>query len=164
MKSLLLVRHAKSSWDITTVNDFERPLNERGKSDAPDMAKRLLKEKVKIDAFVSSPAKRAKKTAQLFIHEFQRSKDDIIYVPELYEASVAILYKVTANLHDSFDSVAIFSHNPGVTEFANSLTTVRIDDMPTCGIFAVKIHANRWEDFEEANKEFWFFNYPKLKS
>ena len=128
------------------------------------MAKRLLKEKVKIDAFISSPAKRAKKTAQLFIHEFQRSKDDIIYVPELYEVSEAVLYKVTTNLHNSFDSVAIFSHNPGVTDFANSLTTFKIDDMPTCGIFAIKIHSNKWIDFEKADKEFWFFNYPKLKA
>ncbi|MEO5999336.1 MAG: histidine phosphatase family protein [Chitinophagaceae bacterium] len=163
MKSLLIVRHAKSSWDITSADDFDRPLNERGKTDAPEMAKRLIKEKIKIDAFISSPAKRAKKTAQLFVHEFQRSKDDIIFIPELYNVSSSVLYQVSSTLDDDYSTVAIFSHNPAVTDFANSLTTHRIDDMPTCGIFAVKIHAGKWEDFENAQKEFWFFNYPKLK-
>ena len=164
MKSLLIIRHAKSSWDITTVDDFDRPLNDRGKNDAPEMAKRLIKEKIKIDAFVSSPAKRAKKTAQLFAREFQRSKDDIIYIPELYNVSTSVLYHVIASLDNNYGTVAIFSHNPAVTEFANSLTNHRIDDMPTCGIFATKIHSNNWEDFETAQKEFWFFNYPKSKS
>ena len=66
-KILLLVRHAKSSWEIGTLSDFERSLNERGKKDAPMMAKRLIDKKIKIDAFVASPAKRAKKTAELFL-------------------------------------------------------------------------------------------------
>lgn len=164
MKSLIIIRHAKSSWDITTVDDFDRPLNDRGKNDAPEMAKRLLKEKIKIDAFISSPAKRAKKTAQLFIDEFQRSKDDIIYIPELYNVSSAVLYKVAESIEDKYSSAAIFSHNPGVTDFANSLTTFKIDDMPTCGIFAIKVHSDKWKDFQNAQKEFWFFNYPKLKN
>jgi phosphohistidine phosphatase len=164
MKTLLIIRHAKSSWELTAVSDFDRPLNDRGKHDAPEMAKRLLKEKISIDAFISSPAKRAKKTAQLFIQEFHRSKDEIIYIPELYNASISVFYEVATNLDDAYNSAAIFSHNPGVTEFVNSLTTYKIDDMPTCGIFAVKIHCDTWHDFEKASKEFWFFNFPKMKS
>jgi phosphohistidine phosphatase len=164
MKSLIIIRHAKSSWDFTTVEDFDRPLNDRGKHDAPAMAKRLVKEKVAIDTFISSPAKRAKKTAQLFLHEFQKNKDDIIYIPELYNAPVAVFFKTAASLQESMNSVAIFAHNPGVTDFVNSLTSFRIDDMPTCGVFAVKIHADTWEDFENAEKEFWFFKYPRLKA
>ncbi len=163
MKSLIIVRHAKSSWENIT-DDFNRPLNERGKNDAPEMAKRLVREKIKIDTFISSPAKRAKKTARLFIHEFQHSEDDLVLIPELYNASVSVFYNVAAGLDQTHNTVAIFAHNPGVTDFANSLTTFKIDDMPTCGIFAIKIHSDSWEDFETAHKEFWFFNYPKLKS
>jgi phosphohistidine phosphatase len=163
MKSLIIVRHAKSSWENIT-DDFNRPLNERGKNDAPEMAKRLSREKIKIDTFISSPAKRAKKTALLFIHEFQHSIDDLILIPELYNASVSVFYNVAAGLDPTHNMVAIFAHNPGVTEFANSLTNFKIDDMPTCGIFAIKIHSETWKDFETAHKEYWFFNYPKLKS
>ena len=78
MKSVIIVRHAKSSWDDFSIPDFDRPLNERGKEDGPKMAKRLLNKKISIDAFISSPAKRAIKTATLFAHEFGRKKDDII--------------------------------------------------------------------------------------
>ncbi len=163
MKFLIIIRHAKSSWENIT-DDFNRPLNERGKNDAPEMAKRLIREKVSIDTFISSPAKRAKKTAQLFIQEFQRSKDEIIFISELYNALTPVFYKITAGLDTAYNTVAIFAHNPGITDFANSLTSFKIDDMPTCGIFAVKIHAETWIDFETAHKEFWFFNYPKFKS
>lgn len=164
MKSILIIRHAKSSWEFTDLDDFERPLNERGKNDAPEMAHRLLKERIKIDAFISSPAKRAKKTAQLFIYEFKRNKEEIIYMDILYNASADVFYKVIGSMDEAFDSIAIFSHNPGVTDFVNTLTDVRIDNIPTCGIFGVRVHMDNWADFEKAKKDFWFFNYPKLKS
>ncbi|MEJ7770212.1 MAG: histidine phosphatase family protein [Chitinophagaceae bacterium] len=163
MKSLFVIRHAKSSWDLTNIEDIDRPLNDRGKADAPEMAKRLLKEKVKIDAFISSPAKRAKKTAQLFVHEFKRHKDEIVYIDELYNAQLTDFYKVLTGIDEAWNAVALFSHNPGITQFANSLTPVNIDNMPTCGIFAVRIPIGKWENFEQAGKEFWFFNYPKIK-
>ena len=81
MKTLLLIRHAKSSWDNATLSDFERPLNERGKYDAPLMAKKLKDKKIEIDAFVSSPAKRAKKTAEIFMHEFEVKEKKLCYYP-----------------------------------------------------------------------------------
>jgi len=77
MKTLLIVRHAKSSWDNAALNDIDRPLNLRGKHDAPVMAKRLIRAGVKIDLFVSSPAKRARHTAGIFIHEFGRKEKEI---------------------------------------------------------------------------------------
>jgi len=162
MKSLIIVRHAKSSWDLSTPNDFDRPLNDRGKKDAPAAAKRLVKKNVEIDAFISSPAKRARKTAKHFIKEYNRGKDEIILVAELYQAHAASFYDVIRNLDDSYNNVAIFSHNPGVTDFVNTLTEVHIDNMPTCGIFAVKCDIDRWADFKDAAKQFWFFDYPKL--
>ena len=161
MKSLLIIRHAKSSWEVATIDDFDRPLNDRGKKEAPMMAKRLLDKKVKIDAFISSPAKRAKKTARLFAKEFDYKEEDIIYKTELYNASENVFYKVIENIEDSVDRIAIFAHNPGVTDFANSLTEMQIDNLPTSGVFAVKIDTPNWADIKEAKKEFWFFDYPK---
>ncbi len=162
MKSLLLIRHAKSSWTSEVLQDFDRPLNERGKKEAPAMAKKLLKDSVKIDGFVSSPAKRAKKTARLFIKEFGRDEEDLVFFPELYHAGVDDFLHVIGQFSDEWDTVAVFSHNPGITEFVNTLTDTRIDNMPTCAVFAVKAPIRHWKKFAEAEKEFWFFNYPKL--
>jgi phosphohistidine phosphatase len=162
MKSLLLVRHAKSSWGDLSQKDFDRPLNERGKQDAPSMAKRLHKENnVQLDAIISSPAKRALTTAKFFADEFDIKKKDIIGQPQLYEATIENFYNVVLNIDDGFKTVALFSHNPGISAFSNVLTNVRVDNMPTCAIFALHIKTNSWKNFRDAEKEFWFFDYPK---
>lgn len=161
MKQLILIRHAKSDWGNPGLDDFDRPLNERGKKDAPAMAKRLLDRKITIDAFITSPAKRAAKTAGIFAEAFKRGKEEIIFNKELYMAESLTFYKVIEEASDTFTAIAIFSHNNGLTEFANRLAGVRIDNIPTCGIFAVKADCDTWADFREAKKEFWFFDYPK---
>jgi phosphohistidine phosphatase len=163
MKQLLLIRHAKSDWNSPSLGDFDRPLNERGKRDAPAMAHRLLDKKIKIDAFIASLAKRAKKTASIFAKEYKRDTDEIIFKEELYAAPSTVFYDVISKTDDKFDSIAVFSHNPGITDFANSLTDVRIDNIPTCGIFAVKADVKYWNDFKDAEKEFWFVDYPKAE-
>ena len=163
MKKLLLIRHAKSSWDDISLNDFDRPLNERGKKDAPVMAQRLMDKNEKIDLFISSPAKRASRTAKIFAELFNRKKDDIIFKTALYGASTDIFYEVISKLEDEFDNIAVFSHNPGLTDFANDLTETKIDNIPTCGIFAIKIDTNHWFNIKEAKKEFWFMDYPKAQ-
>ena len=160
MKQLILIRHAKSDWDNPTLSDVDRPLNERGKKDAPEMAKRLADKKIKINALVSSPAKRAKKTCKYFAKEFDI--DDIIFEDKLYEAGTQNFFEVVESLKDKWNSVAIFSHNPGITDFVNRLCKdVRIDEMPTCGIFAVEVDINDWKDFNDLEKKFLFFDYPK---
>ncbi|HEY9363824.1 MAG TPA: histidine phosphatase family protein [Chitinophagaceae bacterium] len=164
MKQLILIRHAKSSWAMPAMEDIDRPLNDRGKKDAPVMAKRLLEKKINIDAFISSPAKRAKKTARLFTKEFGVDKKEIILSDELYMASTDAFYQVIENTKNKFETIAVFSHNPGITAFANLLTNLRIDNMPTCSVFAVKIAIDKWSDFRQARKEFWLFDYPKAIS
>ena len=163
MKTLILVRHAKSDWDTPSLGDFDRPLNDRGKRDAPVMAQRLLDKKVKIDAFISSPAKRAKKTATVFAEAYDKKKDDILFIDDLYGAEENVFYNVIADVSNKFDHIAIFSHNPGITGFANLISNTRIDNIPTCGVFAIKVEANKWSDFKDAKKEFWFFDYPKAE-
>ena len=164
MKTLFLIRHAKSSWDEVGLDDFDRPLNARGKKEAPMMARRLLDKKIKIDAFISSPAKRARKTATSFMKEFKEKKGKIILVKDLYMASDQSFNNTIKDVKNKFDRIAIFSHNPGITEFANSLTDVKIDDMPTCSVFAIKADTKKWDGFKEAKKEFWFLDYPKAGS
>jgi phosphohistidine phosphatase len=164
MKILLLIRHAKSSWDDPAQKDFDRPLNARGLKDAPMMARRLLDKKVKIDAFISSPAKRAKKTCELFMKEYKANEDKIILQSKLYMAEPDLFFQTIKKIDPAVEHAVIFSHNNGITEFVNRLTKVRIDNMPTCSVFAIKIHSNHWTDFEKAEKEFWFFDYPKLAS
>lgn len=161
MKTLLLIRHAKAE-NAFTLNDFERSLNERGRSDAPVMAKRVLHRKIMIDAFVSSPAKRAKKTAELFCTTYGREEKDIIYVSALYQAVPETFFEVVNGLDDQYDSVALFSHNPGITHFAGTLTPeIKLDNMPTCSVFAVQANAEHWSGFSKAKKEFLFFDFPK---
>ena len=161
MKTIILIRHAKSSWAIMGQPDEERTLNERGKKDAPEMAKRLKEKNGSIDLFISSPANRAKKTAGIFAKAYKRDKDEIIFRDELYGASENVFNDVIATADNKFKSIAIFSHNPGITDFACQLTDTRIDNIPTCGIFAIKADCEKWKNFKEAEKEFWFFDYPK---
>jgi phosphohistidine phosphatase len=125
------------------------------------MAQRLLDKKVKIDAFISSPAKRAGKTARIFAKEYKVDKDNIIFRDELYGAAEDVFYDVISNADDAYKSIAIISHNPGLTDFANLLTDTRIDNIPTCGVFAVTIECKNWSSFKEASKSFLFFDYPK---
>lgn len=164
MKTLLLVRHAKSDWNDPALKDFDRPLNDRGKRDAPMMAERLSAKKIRIDAIISSPAKRAKKTAEIFAKEFKNEKDDILFLDELYLAVPSVFFDVIRKADNKYKTIAVFSHNPGITDFANMLANVRIDNIPTCGVFGVKADIKSWKDFESAEKEFWMFDYPKSVS
>jgi phosphohistidine phosphatase len=161
MKTLLLIRHAKSSWDQPGLTDFDRTLNERGKKDAPAMAKRVKEKGLEPDHLISSPAKRAKKTAKYFAEEFGFKKEDIKLVEALYGAGPTEFLQVVKDIDDSYSVVAIFSHNPGITEFASTLTNVRVDDMPTCAVFAMQIETDTWKDFVAGEKNFLFFDYPK---
>jgi phosphohistidine phosphatase len=161
MKTLLIIRHAKSSWDNISTPDIDRQLNDRGKKDAPVMARRLIKAGIRIDRLVSSPARRAHDTAELFAREFGIKGKQLVIVPELYHAAPDVFQQVIAGLDDKDGTVALFSHNPGITAFVNTLTSVRLDNMPTCAVFAVKGAAENWSGFLSGNPEFAFFDYPK---
>ena len=165
MKTLYIIRHAKSSWGDLTSPDFERPLNDRGKKDAPEMATRLKEKKAKIDVFISSPAKRAQKTCKAFCKIFDYPEEKVVFKEELYHAAVETFYNVITSIDNAHHSAAVFSHNPGITLFINSLkTAVQVDNMPTCGIFAVTTNIADWQDFKSARKEFALFDYPKASS
>jgi phosphohistidine phosphatase len=161
LKQLLIIRHAKSNWALAGQDDFDRPLNERGMRDGPMMAQRLLDKEVAIDAFITSPANRAITTANYFAEKYQLGKGKMRTVRQLYQAQPKVFYETIASIEDTVTTAAIFSHNPGITAFINELTPTKIDDMPTCGVFAIKIETDSWKDFWLSKKTFWFFDYPK---
>ena len=159
MKELLIIRHAKSSWDDSSLNDFDRPLNTRGLQDAPEMAKRLAERNIQLDLLLTSDAKRAFATCMFFANVFPRAAVKTEH--KLYAALPKTIYTEIENIADEYNSVAVFSHNTGITDFVNELTFVRVDIMPTCGIYALRIDTDSWKNFRKAEKIFSFFDYPK---
>lgn len=160
MKTLYLIRHAKSDWS-QNVSDFERPLNERGHRDAPKMAEFLFNKGISIDQMISSPAKRAFTTCQYFASQFENTK--IITEPDLYMPDISDFIRTINSIQDSENSVALFAHNEGITYFANSLTDENIVNIPTCGIVGFSADCETWKDFMKTPKKFLFFYYPKME-
>lgn len=161
MKQLILVRHAKSSWAEPGMADIERPLNDRGRRDAPVMARRLIQRLGAPDLLVSSTATRARQTAGLFAEELTMNPEGIKENPLLYMPDIPAFLRVVRQLPDEANTIALFSHNNGITSYVNSLTNVRVDDMPTCSVFAVRYAVDRWADTAVQDPEFLFFDYPK---
>ncbi len=161
MKTLYAIRHAKSSWADGLSGDFDRPLNPRGKSDAPKMGKRLKSKDIIPDLIISSPAKRARTTARIFADVLGYNEDEIIFVPELYLASVEKFYDSLFELPKQVDSVFLFSHNPGITDFVNDMANARIDNIPTTGIVCIDFQLDDWTKVTSSSGKVNFFDYPK---
>jgi len=160
MKTLYLIRHAKSSWNHANLDDFDRPLNERGKADAPFMAKALKDKGTVIDSIVSSPAKRALTTARTFAQTFQLESDKLSTNHALYLPTTHQILEVVNGFKDELESVAIFGHNPGFSDFLDYVTGSGID-MPTCAIAAIQLNVDSWREVSNSNGELVFFEFPK---
>lgn len=161
MKTLYVIRHAKSSWKDETLSDFERPLNTRGLRDAPFMGKRLAEYDTKPDVILSSTAKRAIETAKIIAGEVGYDKDRIQMDEALYLASVSTLMEAIRGISDENDTAFIFGHNPGMTMLVNLLTSYVIDNLPTCGIACIIFEADSWRDAGENRGSLRFFDYPR---
>lgn len=164
MLTLFLIRHAKSSWAEPDMKDFDRPLNDRGKQNAPIMGKIMVKKKEKPTLFVSSPAKRAFSTAKKIAAEFDYPKEKIIKVEDLYHASVRTWLKEVNKLPDEHQTVFVFGHNDGITEFCNYLTDGDILNIPTCGIVKIEFPCKNWKMISKGTGSMIYFDYPKLHS
>jgi phosphohistidine phosphatase len=159
MKQLLIIRHAKSGWANIGQRDIERTLNERGHQEAILMAKRMEQKKIPIDFLLSSSAVRTRETCLHFADILTIPNDRIQFDAHLYHASADTLFEVVSQLKDKLHSVALFAHNPGITDFVNQLNVgVQIDDMPTAGIFAIELE--NWKDIHAGEKKYLFFDYP----
>lgn len=161
MRTLYFCRHAKSSWAEPGQDDFDRPLNERGLRDAPNMA-RLFKERGDpVDLIVSSAANRALATARAFARELRIGDDRFIQEPLLYHASSTIIASVVARLPDERKRVMLFGHNPGFSEAVEHFSTDGVGDMPTCGIARIDFVAERWNELVRDSGTLVWFDYPK---
>lgn len=161
MRTVCFVRHAKSSWDDPTLEDIDRPLNTRGRRDAPAMAERMQEAHIVPDLIVTSPAKRARKTARAFQKVFGIPETHFVVDLSLYDASPDDVVAVVNHLDNSHRNVFVFGHNPTLTFLANRFPGVRIDNVPTCGIFQVKSLAPQWETWTPESCTFIGFYYPK---
>lgn len=142
MKTIFLLRHAKSSWDDTSLSDFERPLNGRGLNAASFMGELIARRGFIPATIVSSPANRAAKTAAL-VKESAGINTDIKFDDRIYEASPNTLRQVISGLDDSFDSAMIVGHNPGTEGFIRYLTG-RVETMPTAALAVIELNIENW--------------------
>ena len=165
MKTLYVIRHAKSSWDASHIDDYERPLNDRGKRDAPRMGKRLKEKEIHPDILLSSPARRALSTAKKIAKVLDYPKDNIKTNRRLYHADEETILSIVQELKDHINIALIFSHNPGLTDFVNSMMdgALDIDNVPTCGIVAFQFDVDKWSEVNWGAGKFLFFDYPKSK-
>lgn len=161
LKTVFLVRHAKSSWDSPGLKDHDRPLNERGKRDAPRMAEWVYGTDVEVDYLLSSTAKRAHQTALEFAAALGLKPAEVVTTPDLYHASENEITEIIRGLPDEVNTAMLFAHNPGLTDFFNLLPANRVDNVPTCGVYNVQMSMDRWEDFEPTAARSSIFFYPK---
>jgi len=161
LKRLYLVRHAKSSWSNPELRDFDRPLNKRGNRDAPFMGS-LIKEKgIRPDLLISSPSKRALATAEYFADELDYRKNDIVKEDDLYEAGVRDILRIVSLQEEKFDSIMLFGHNPGITDFCNMISDKQIDNIPTSAVVSLILNPGQWNKINEGTCKLEFFEYPK---
>lgn len=160
-KTLYLVRHGKSSWKNESLTDSERPLNKRGKRDAPFMGKLLRQSSDLPDVIISSPAKRALSTAKLFASELGYTKENIVVIEELYMGDESDFIKIIQNIKDSANSIMLFGHNPGITYFASFISDSNIENIPTAGIVRIDFNIKSWEEIGRTKGSLILFEYPK---
>lgn len=161
MKMLYLVRHAKSDWSNLFLRDFDRPLNARGEYSAPLMGEYLSKQGIKPDLILSSPALRAKTTAITLAEKLSYPIESISYLPSLYESDVNTILAIIRTISENIETLFIVAHNPEVTECINFITNAEIDNVPTCGVAAIRLNENSWDRVGSNSAELISLDTPK---
>lgn len=146
MKTLFVLRHAKSSWDDADLADFDRPLNDRGRSTAPFMGELMEKNGFSPDVILSSPAVRARVTASL-AKEAGNINAEIVHDESIYEASMVTLLKIASGIDDQYRSAMIVGHNPGMEGIVRQLTG-RSEAMPTAALAVIDLDVGSWQNIE----------------
>ena len=160
-KQLLLIRHGKSDWGNSSLSDFDRPLNPRGHSNAPEMARRILAKGQVPQLIVSSPALRAITTARYFSEVWEMPYENIQTESGIYEANKTALLQIVNALDNRYDRIAVFGHNPGFTEIANYLSNAEIYNLPTCGTVLIEFDTDDWAEVSRDSGKLIAFDYPK---
>jgi len=163
MKTLTLLRHAKSSWKNTGLADRDRPLNKRGEKDAPEMGRRIDVAGVRPSLIVSSPAVRAWSTAKIVADILNYPTEFLQREKQLYLASLDDLLDVVVQQDEGFNNLMIVAHNPGLTDFANFLCPGLTNNLPTAGVVSVTIDQDSWNLYERPATELVYHDWPKNK-
>lgn len=159
MKTLYIVRHAKSSWEYQGIDDADRPLKKRGIKDAHLMST-ILRDKIdRPDVFISSSANRALHTGVIFCKKFKYPMANLKISSSLYSFSDGYLVKTIKALDNGFDSAIIFSHNHGINDFVNGFGNKFIDNVPTCGIVGIKFDTKHWKSIKRGST--FIADFPK---
>lgn len=162
MKTLMLLRHAKSSWDDASLRDFERPLAKRGKRDAPRIGEELKLRAPMPDIIISSPATRAKQTIEAVV-QTSGIRSRLEFNESIYGASSAELMRLIGRLPDSINCALMVGHNPGFEELVSRLTGTDTV-MPTAALACMEFQIDHWNDLEDgAGKLIWLLTPKNLK-
>ncbi len=162
MKTIVLIRHAKTESYAAEGGDFNRQLTASGLQDTITMARRLTAKQIIPDMIVASMAKRAAQTAISIAVHMQVDEDKIYWSQMLYQGDPLAFSEKISQLPDEVNTAFFIAHNPGITAFANELAHPHIiDHIPTCGMVGLRIDANQWCDVASAGVSFLFFDYPK---
>lgn len=161
MKSITLLRHAKSSWKTSGLTDRDRPLNERGERDAPVMGERIGSQDIRPSLIVSSPATRAWKTAKIIADSINYPREFLQRDDRLYLASVESIIDVIEDQDTGFNHIMVVGHNPGMTQFANYLIPNLTTNLPTCGVVSVVIDSDDWDLSAQPDATLTLLDYPK---
>ncbi len=164
MKRLVMVRHAKSTWDEAYVSDFERPLNKRGRKDAPLIGRILKEQNIEVAYIRSSPAVRALTTARLLAEELSYPLAEIVADDTMYGASAVTLQSIVRQIPDQVQEAMIVGHNPGMHMLAEALVGFEESNLPTCGVVCAEFPVERWADVAPGTGRMKFYEYPKRHS
>jgi phosphohistidine phosphatase len=163
MKTLILVRHAKSSWNDQAQRDIDRPLNERGRDDAPMMADRMAARGTSPQRVLCSPALRTVTTAEIFASRLHMPRELIQLERQIYLSGPAHLLHLVRQQESTIDCVMLVGHNPALTDFLNELCTdARVDNMPTCCVAELTFASADWASIDFAQASLKVLDYPKL--
>ncbi|MFD1184592.1 SixA phosphatase family protein [Pontibacter rugosus] len=161
MKTLYILRHAKSSWEFDGLSDHDRPLNKRGRHDAPLMGHELASQNVKPELIISSPAVRALTTATLVGKELDYDADDIVVDTRVYGADKNVLLEVIQSTPAEVKQVMLVGHNEAISEFANMLSPEPVASLPTTGVVGIRFNCESWYDISKENAELLLHDFPK---
>ncbi len=161
MKTLYLIRHAKSDWANITLADIDRPLNTRGYTDAHKMSAMMKQKNIQPDAIVTSPAVRAITTALIFARNCNFNASRIHIQPMLYHSNTENYIDIVAETDDRINTLFLFAHNPVISDCANKLLRMQREEMPTCGITGVSSNCTNWDEFANSDCKLILFDFPK---
>jgi phosphohistidine phosphatase len=161
MLQLTLIRHAKSSWENPALNDFDRPLNKRGRKNAPLMGKVIRKRGLVFEQIVSSPALRAITTARSIAEKLGFPEQDVVQRADLYDASLNALLDCVSSLDNRYSKIALVAHNPGITALCNHLTGESITNLPTCAVALIEFDLDDWRAVDQDTGRLALYEYPR---